>query len=240
MIHPTAIIHPNAQLDEGVKVGAYSIIDEQVIIGRDTVIGDHVKISGKTIIGQRNKIYSFALEIGHDNVIREFCTFNIGTIDDGGVTRLGNHNWIMAYVHLAHDCQVGNHTTFANNASLAGHVHVDDWAILAGFSGVHQFCRVGAHSFIGISAVVTQDVPPFVTVAGNPTSPHGVNSEGMKRRGFSAEEIMAVKRAYKKLYRSSLSLEDAKIAIKELVAEYPKMESFLDFLLQPSSRGIMR
>jgi UDP-N-acetylglucosamine acyltransferase len=135
---------------------------------------------------------------------------------------------------------VGNHTTFANNASLAGHVHVDDWAILAGFSGVHQFCRVGAHSFIGISAVVTQDVPPFVTVAGNPTSPHGVNSEGMKRRGFSAEEIMAVKRAYKKLYRSSLSLEDAKIAIKELVAEYPKMESFLDFLLQPSSRGIMR
>jgi UDP-N-acetylglucosamine acyltransferase len=257
MIHPSAIIHPKAQLDEGVQVGAYSIIDEQVTIGKDTVIGDHVKISGKTTIGQRNKIYSFAalggdpqdkkyrgentaLEIGHDNVIREFCTFNIGTVDDGGVTRLGNHNWIMAYVHLAHDCQVGNHTTFANNASLAGHVHVGDWAILAGFSGVHQFCRVGAHSFIGISAVVTQDVPPFVTVAGNPTSPHGINSEGLKRRGYSSEEIMAIKRAYRKLYRSSLSLDEAKNEIQEIVSDYPKVQLFLDFLLQPSPRGIMR
>ena len=177
MIHATAIIHPGAVLAPDVSVGAYSMIGEHVRVGAGTTIANHVCISGRTTIGQGNRIFSFcalggepqdkkyrgqdtALEIGNDNTIREFCTFNIGTVEDTGVTRLGHRNWMMAYVHLAHDCQVGNDTIFANNASLAGHATVGDWAIMGGFSGVHQFCRVGEHSFIGISAVVTQDVPP--------------------------------------------------------------------------------
>jgi UDP-N-acetylglucosamine acyltransferase len=256
MIHATAIIHPNAVLAPDVSVGAYSIIGEHVRAGAGTTIANHVCISGRTTIGQNNRIFSFcalggepqdkkyrgqdtALEIGDDNTIREFCTFNIGTVEDTGVTRLGHRNWMMAYVHLAHDCQVGNDTIFANNASLAGHATVGDWAIMGGFSGVHQFCRVGAHSFIGISAVVTQDVPPYVTVAGNPTTPHGINSEGLKRRGFSPEDIAAIKNAYRKLYRSALSLEDARREIALIAAEFPCVQPLLDFL-SDSQRGIMR
>ncbi len=256
MIHPSALIHPGAQLAEDVTVGAYSIIGEQVRIGPGTTIADHVCIAGRTTIGARNRIYSFsvlggtpqdkkyhgentALEVGDDNTIREFCTFNIGTEDDVGTTRLGNNNWIMAYVHLAHDCQVGNHTTFANHATLAGHVHVGDWAVLGGFVGVHQFVRVGAHSFIGISAVITQDVPPFVMVAGHPAAPHGINSEGLRRRGFGAEEIAAIKQAYRKLYRSGLSLEDARGEIDRIAEQTPRVREMLDFLAH-SSRGIVR
>jgi UDP-N-acetylglucosamine acyltransferase len=256
MIHPSAIIHPGAELASDVSVGAYAIIGPQVRIGPGTTVGDHVSITGRTTIGARNRIHGFcvlggdpqdkkyhgentALEIGDDNTIREFCTFNIGTEDDAGVTRLGNHNWIMAYVHLAHDCQVGNHTTFANHATLAGHVHVGDWTILGGFVGVHQFVRVGAHSFLGISAVITQDVPPFVMVAGHPAGPHGINSEGLRRRGFSAEEIAAIKQAYRKLYRSGLSLEEARGEIAAIARQHPRVQEMLDFLAH-SSRGIVR
>jgi len=256
MIHATAIVHPGAVLAPDVCVGAYSVIGEHVRVGAGTTIANHVCISGRTTIGQGNRIFSFcalggepqdkkyrgqdtALEIGNDNTIREFCTFNIGTAEDTGVTRLGHRNWMMAYVHLAHDCQVGNDTIFANNASLAGHATVGDWAIMGGFSGVHQFCRVGEHSFIGISAVVTQDVPPYVTVAGNPTTPHGINSEGLKRRGFSPEDIAAIKQAYRKLYRSGLSLEDARQEIALIAAEFPHVQILLDFL-SGSQRGIMR
>lgn len=256
MIHPTALIHPGAVLASDVSVGAYSIIGEQAHVGAATTIADHVRISGRTTIGANNRIFSFcalggepqdkkyrgqdtALEIGDDNTIREFCTFNIGTVEGAGVTRLGHRNWIMAYVHLAHDCQVGNDTIFANNASLAGHATVGDWAIMGGFSGVHQFCRVGEHSFIGISAVVTQDVPPYVTVAGNPTAPYGINSEGLKRRGFLPEDIAAIKNAYRKLYRSALSLEDARKEIALIAAEFPRVQPLLDFL-SDSQRGIMR
>ncbi len=256
MIHPSAIIHPKATLAPDVRVGAYSLIGEQVRIGPGTVIGDHVRIAGRTSIGARNQIHSFcalggipqdkkyhgeptALEIGDDNTIREFCTFNIGTDEDVGVTRLGNHNWMMAYVHLAHDCQVGNHTTFANHATLAGHVSVGDWCILGGFVGVHQFVQIGAHSFLGISAVITQDVPPFVMVAGHPAAPHGINSEGLRRRGFEAEEISAIKQAYRKLYRSGLSLEQAREEIALLATGTPRVQLLLDFLAR-STRGIVR
>ncbi len=256
MIHPSALIHPGARLADDVTVGAYSIIGEQVRIGPGTTIADHVSITGRTTIGARNRIHSFsvlggapqdkkyhgentALEVGDDNTIREFCTFNIGTEDDVGTTRLGNNNWIMAYVHLAHDCQVGNHTTFANHATLAGHVHVGDWAVLGGFVGVHQFVRVGAHSFIGISAVITQDVPPFVMVAGHPAAPHGINSEGLRRRGFGAEEIAAIKQAYRKLYRTGLSLEEARGEIARIAEQAPRVQEMLDFLTH-SSRGIVR
>lgn len=254
--HHTALIHPDAQLAADVEIGAYSIIGPQVVIEAGTIVDDHVRIMGRTRIGQRNRIHSFcslggdpqdkkyrgenaALQIGDDNTIREFCTFNIGTDDDAGVTRLGNHNWIMAYVHLAHDCQVGNHTTFANHATLAGHVHVGDWVTLGGFVGVHQFVRIGAHGFIGISAVITQDIPPYLLVAGNPSKPHGINSEGLKRRGFGSEQIEAVKRAYRRLYRSGLSFEEAQLEIAELAKEQPCLVDFVTFLGQ-ATRGILR
>ena len=210
MIHPTALVHPGARLANGVEFGAYSIIGEHVEIGAGTRIGPHVVIAGHTRLGESNRVFQFCslgeepqdkkyageptrLEIGDHNVIREFCSFNVGTAQDVGVTRLGDHNWIMAYVHLAHDCQVGNHTIFANNATLAGHVQVGDYAILGGFTGVHQFCRVGAHVITGIASVVRQDIPPFLTVAGNPLTPFGINSEGLKRRGYSSESLAALK-----------------------------------------------
>lgn len=254
--HPTAIIHPEACVAADVCIGAYSIIGPQVSIGSGSVIQDYVRISGRTTIGQRNRIYSYcalggdpqdkkyrgedsALEIGDDNTIREFCTLNLGTDDDAGVTRLGSHNWIMAYVHLAHDCQVGSHTTLANHATLAGHVHLGDWVTLGGFVGVHQFVRVGAHSFIGISAVITQDVPPYLLVAGNPASPHGINAEGLKRRGFSPEQLTSLKQAYRKLYRSGLSMEQAQQEIGVLAQAHPCVGPFRDFL-EHSTRGILR
>lgn len=256
MIHPTAIIHPGARLGNGVRVGPYSIIGEHVDIGDNTWIGPHVVIEGRTSIGRENQIFQFCsigaipqdkkyageptrLEIGDRNVIREYCSFNLGVPGAGGITTMGSDNWIMAYVHVAHDCHVGNNTTFANNATLAGHVEVGDWATLGGFTGVHQFVRVGAHSFCGVSTVLLQDLPPFVTVSGNPCAPHGINSEGLKRRGYSADSILAVKRAYKTLYRSGLSLEEARKHIAAAAATEPALQIFSDFLATPG-RGIVR
>jgi UDP-N-acetylglucosamine acyltransferase len=255
-IHPTAIVHPGARLGKDVEIGAYSLVGEHVEIGDGSRVGPHVVINGHTRIGVGNRIFQFCsigeepqdkkyageptrLEIGDHNVIREFCTFNIGTAQDTGVTRMGDDNWIMAYVHIAHDCEVGNHTIFANNATLAGHVHIDDYAILGGFTGVHQFCRVGAHVITGIASVVRQDVPPFLTVAGNPLAPHGVNSEGLKRRGFSPEALAGLKRAYKTLYKSGLSLADAQAAIAAEAENLPELKPLADFLAV-SGRGIVR
>jgi UDP-N-acetylglucosamine acyltransferase len=255
-IHPTALIEPGARLGENVTIGAYSIVGPHVEVGDNTWIGPHVVLTGHTKIGRDNRIYQFCsigevpqdkkygdeptrLEIGDRNTIREFCTFNCGTSQDVGVTRMADDNWIMAYVHVAHDCQVGSHTIFANNATLGGHVHIGDWAILGGFVGVHQFCRVGAHSFSGVGSVLTQDLPPFVTCAGNPCAPHGVNSEGLKRRGYSPEAITAIKRAYKTLYRSQLSLAEARVQLEEAAVATPELLPLVEFLAVPG-RGIVR
>jgi UDP-N-acetylglucosamine acyltransferase len=256
-IHPTALIDPGARLGENVTVGAYSVIGADVEIGDGTWIGPHVVINGPTRIGRDNRIFQFSslgempqdkkyggeptrLEIGDRNTIREFCTVNRGTTQDAGVTRVGNDNWIMAYVHLAHDCQIGNNTIFANNAQLAGHVHVGDWAILGGFTVIHQFVRIGAHCITGMGTILLQDVPPYVTVGGNPAAPHGINSEGLKRRGFSAAAITGLRRAYKTLYRSGLKLEEAAAAIAdEAQGELAPLAMLSDFLAAPG-RGIIR
>ncbi len=259
-IHPTAIVDPAAQLEDDVEVGAYTLIGPDVSIGAGTRVGPHVVIDGITQIGRENTIYQFSsigappqdkkyageptrLEIGDRNTIREFCTFNRGTSQDVGVTRLGNDNWIMAYVHLAHDCQIGNHTIFANNAQLAGHVHVGDWAIMGGFSNVHQFCKIGAHAMVGMSTSLTQDVPPFVILSGNPAAAHGINSEGLKRRGFSQEAINAIRHAYKLIYKSGLTLDQAKAALQEQELAAPEFEPHMKLLrefLENVTRGIVR
>ncbi len=255
-IHSTALVSPGARLGEDVDIGAYTLVGEHVEIDEGTRVGPHAVITGHTRIGRDNRIFQFVslgeepqdkkyageptrLEIGDHNVIREFCTFNTGTVQDAGVTRIGSHNWIMAYVHIAHDCVVANHTIFANNASLAGHAHVDDYAILGGFTGVHQFCRVGAHVITGIASVVRQDIPPYFTVAGSPAQPHGINSEGLKRRGFSPEAITAIKRAYKALYKSGLTLADAQAIIAQEAKGTPELVRLAEFLAQPG-RGIVR
>jgi UDP-N-acetylglucosamine acyltransferase len=255
-IHPTALVHPDARLAEDVEIGAYSIIGEHVEIGAGTAIGPHVVIHGHTCIGKHNRIFQFnslgeipqdkkyaneatRLEIGDHNTIREFCTFNLGTVQDGGVTRIGNHNWMMAYVHLAHDCQVGDHTIFANNAQLAGHVEVNDYAILGGFTVVHQYVKIGAHVITGMGSILLQDLPPYVLASGNPAAPHGTNSEGLKRRGYSSAAIMAIKRAYKTLYKSGLSFDEAKAAIQAQSTEHPELALMSDFLNR-SQRGIVR
>jgi len=256
MLHPTAIIHPDAKLADDVQVGAYSIIGEHVEIGAGTVVGPHVVIDGRTRIGQSNRIFQFCslggipqdkkysneptrLEIGDHNIFREYCTINIGTVQDVGVTRIGNRNWIMGYVHVAHDCQVGNHTVLANCTQLAGHVTVGDYAILGGFTGVHQYVKVGAHIITGVSTVLLQDIPPYVLASGNPAVPHGINSEGLKRREFSSESIKAIKQAYKTLYRSGLSLDEAKAALQSQLADHAELQPLVDFLAT-STRGIIR
>ena len=256
MIHPTAIVDGKARLAAGVTVGPYTVIDGEVEVGEGTTIGAHNVITGRTRIGRDNRIFHFcsigeanqdkkykgeptSVEIGDRNTIREYVSINRGTAQDVGVTRVANDNWIMAYVHIAHDCRVGSHTVFANNATLAGHVEVGDHAVLGGFSGFHQFVKVGAHVMVGISAVVTQDIPPFITVAGNPTAPFGVNSEGLKRRGFSPEAIAALKVAYKTLYRSGLSLAEARAELDRQGGESPEVRSFADFIGR-STRGILR
>ena len=255
-IHPTAIVHPDAKLAAGVDIGAYSVIGQHVEIGEGTRIGPHVVVDGHTRLGRDNRVFQFAsigaqpqdkkyageptrLEIGDRNQIREFCTFNCGTTQDGGVTRLGNDNWMMAYVHLAHDCQVGNNTIFANNAQLAGHVKVGDFAILGGFTAVHQFVRIGAHSITGLGSVLLQDLPPYVTASGNPAAAHGINSEGLKRRGYSAEAITAIRRAYKTLYKSGLKLVEAQTTIAAAAREAAELELLSQFLAD-SGRGIVR
>jgi UDP-N-acetylglucosamine acyltransferase len=256
MIHPTALVDPGAKLGANVRIGAYSIIGPDVEIGDNTEVGPHVVVKGHTRIGRDNRIFQFCslgevpqdkkyagedtrLEIGDRNTIREFCTFNLGTAQDAGVTRIGDDNWIMAYVHIAHDCQVGNKTTFANNTQLAGHVHVDDWAILGGFTGVHQFCRVGAHVMTAVGSVVLQDVPPYLMAAGNTAQPYGINVEGLKRRGFTSEAITALKRAYRTIYKSGLMLEEAKAKLVEDAKSHPEIQLFVDFL-NISKRGIIR
>lgn len=256
MIDPRAIIDPKAELAADVHIGAFSIIGPDVVIGAGTWVGPHVVINGPTRIGRDNKIFQFSslgempqdkkyqgeptlLEIGDRNVIREFCTFNRGTVQGGGVTRIGHDNWIMAYVHLAHDCLIGNQTIFANNASLAGHVVVEDQVILGGFTQVHQFCTLGAHSFTAFGSGVAKDVPPYVMVAGHPGAPHGLNVEGLRRRGFSSETIAQLRRAYKLLYRSNLILKDAIEQMRGLAEATPEVGEMIRFL-EKSSRGIVR
>ena len=256
MIHPSAIVHPRAKLASGVSVGPYSIIGEHVEIGEGTTVGAHVVIDGRTRIGRNNRIFSHsalggepqdkkyageatALEIGDGNTIREFCTFNCGTAQDAGTTRIANDNWLMAYVHVAHDCQVGSHTIFANAASIAGHVHVGDYAILGGFTGVHQFVLIGAHSMTAGATLLLKDLPPYVMAAGNECKPFGINAEGLKRRGFSEDQIAEIRRAYKTLYRSGFTLEEARNAIAEQAQKEPALKLLVEFL-ERSTRGIVR
>lgn len=259
-IHPSAIVDPKAELDSSVEVGAFSIIGPNVAIGAGTVVGPHVVIEGHTTIGKDNKFFQFSsigaapqdkkwageptrLEVGDRNTVREFCTFNLGTAQDKGVTRLGDDNWISAYVHLAHDCQVGSNTIFSNNAQLAGHVEVGDWAILSGYAGVHQFCKIGAHAFIGMYTSLTQDVPPFVLVSGNPAGARGINIEGLKRRGFTRAQIDGIRAAYKLVYRSNLTLEEAKAALAEeekLSADAAGPIGAMREFLGLATRGIVR
>jgi len=256
MIHPSAIVHPGAQIAPDVEIGPYSIIGEHVRIGAGTRIAAHVVIEGHTQIGRDNRIAAFSvlggapqdkkyageptrLEVGDRNTIREFCTFSTGTAQDVGVTRVGSDNWIMSYSHIAHDCQIGDNTIFANNTQLAGHVHVGAFAVLGGFTGVHQFVRIGAHSMIGGGSMLRQDVPPYVTVAGNPPKAFGINAEGLRRRGFTEETIAGISRAYKTLYRSGLSLADARAEIGSKAAGLEALRILADFLAE-APRGIVR
>jgi UDP-N-acetylglucosamine acyltransferase len=255
-LHPTALVDANAELAADVQVGAYSVIGPAVRIGAGTTVGPHVVIAGRTTIGERNRIFQFAsigdipqdrkyggeptaTVIGDDNVIREYVSIHAGTAQDRGTTTIGHRNWLLGYVHIAHDCVIGNDTTFSNNAQLAGHVVIGDYATLGGFTGVHQFCRVGAHAMVAAGAIVLRDVPPFVTVAGYPAKPAGTNSEGLRRRGYSAGEIAAVRRAYKTLYREGLSLEDARAALAATAPSTPVIGPLVAFLAQ-SARGIVR
>jgi UDP-N-acetylglucosamine acyltransferase len=255
-IHSTAIIDASAELDSSVEVGPYTVIGANVKIEAGTRIAGHVVINGSTIIGKNNQIFQFSslgeapqdkkykgeptlLEIGDNNTIREFCTFNRGTVQDKGTTKIGNDNWIMAYVHIAHDCQIANHTIFANNSSLAGHVDVDDYAILGGFTLIHQFCKIGSHVITAVGSVVFKDIPPYVTAAGYDAKPHGINAEGLKRRGFNSESILQIKRAYKALYRNGLTLEEAKVELAAMQIFTPEIGLLTDFL-NVSTRGIVR
>jgi UDP-N-acetylglucosamine acyltransferase len=261
-IHPTALVDAGAELDASVTVGPYTVIGPHVRIGAGTSVGPHCVIEGHTTIGRDNRIFQFnslgaipqdkkyggepcELVIGDRNTIREFCTFNIGSPGDVGVTRVGDDNWIMAYVHLAHDCQVGNNTIFANNAQLAGHVHVGDWVILGGFTVVHQFVRIGAHSMTAMCSLLFADLPPFVMCQGQPAAARSMNYEGLRRRGFSPERIAGVKSMHKALYRQDLSLEAAQAQIAAISQAQPQCEPDVrmmnDFLQQTSAqRGIVR
>jgi UDP-N-acetylglucosamine acyltransferase len=255
-IHPTAIVDKRARLGANVTVGPYTIIDGDVEVGDGTTIGSHNVITGHTRIGRDNRIFHFCsigeanqdkkykgeptrVEIGDRNTLREYCSVNRGTVGGHSLTRMGDDNFIMAYCHIAHDCEVGNQTVFANNATLAGHVTVGDWAILGGFVGVHQFVKVGAHVMLGISSVITQDVPPYLLVAGNPAAPHGTNARGLSRRGFSPEAVTGLKRAYKTLYRSGLSLAEAVRQLEAQAAQVAEVRPLLDFIAA-SERGIIR
>ena len=256
MIHSTAIISDSAKIGDDVEIGPYSVVGDNVEIGRGTRIDSHVVVNGPTTIGPDNHIYQFAsigddpqdkkyageptrLLVGDRNTIREFTTISRGTAQDIGDTILGDDNWIMAYVHIAHDCVIGNKTIMANNVTLAGHVHVDDWVIFGGFSGAHQFCRIGAHWLLGICAGVNSDVPAYTMVAGQPASPRGINSEGLKRRDFSEEQIRNIKHAYRLVYRKGIKLADAIDEIDELSKTQSELVVFLESL-RSSERGIIR
>ena len=256
MIHATALVDSAARIGADVGIGAYSVIGPEVEIGARTTIGPHVVIEGATRIGCDNRIFQFAslgaepqdkkfrgerseLLIGDRNVIREFTTFNRGTVDGGGATRIGDDNWIMAYVHIAHDCVIGNQVVFANNATLAGHVEIGDFVILGGFTGVHQFCKIGAHAFTGMGSLINADVPPFVIVAGSYAKPRGINSEGLKRRGFDAARIAAIKRAYRTLYVAGAPLAEARAKLAEQARESGDVAVLLDFI-ERSERSLAR
>jgi UDP-N-acetylglucosamine acyltransferase len=256
LIDPKAVVDSTAKIDGSVYIGAYAIIGADVEIGRGTRIEPHTVIKGPTVIGADNHIFQFAsigddpqdkkyagektrLVIGDRNTIREYCTLNRGTIQDEGVTTIGNDNWIMAYCHVAHDCVVGNHTIFANNASIAGHVRVGDYAILGGFTAVHQFCRIGAHTLSSMFSYVTKDVPAYVTISGRPAEPRGINSEGLKRRNFTADQIRNIREAYRIVYRQELKLDEAIAQLTPLVGEQPEIKPFVDSL-RDGSRGLAR
>lgn len=256
MIDPRAVVDSSARLAAGVTVGAFSVIGPQVEIGAGTWIGPHAVIQGPTRIGRDNRIFQFAsiggipqdkkyggeptwLEIGDRNTFFEFVTVNRGTAQDKGRTIVGNDNWIMAYVHIAHDCLLSDNVILANNTTLAGHVTIEDWAILGGFTKVHQFCRIGAHSFTGMNVDITRDIPPYVIVSGTPVEPHGINTEGLQRRGFTAEQIRNIKSAYRILYRSELRLEEVLERLREPAATQPEVARMLKFL-ETSERSITR
>ena len=255
-VHSTAIVAASAKLADDVVIGPYTVVGADTTIGAGTTIGAHVVIADRTSIGRGNRVFQFAsvgeipqdrkytgdptrTVIGDGNVIREFVTIHAGTAQDKGVTTIGDGNWLLAYSHIAHDCVIGNGTTFSNNAQLAGHVIIDDYAVLGGFVGVHQFCRVGMHAMLAAGSIVLQDVPPYVTVSGSPATPRGTNSEGLRRRGFSADDIAAIKRAYKTLYRKNLALDDARAQIAASAAAVPALHALTAFLETPG-RGIVR
>ncbi len=255
-IHPTAIIDSRARLASDVTIGPYTVVDGDVEIGEGTTVGAHCVLTGHTRIGRENRLFHFCsigeanqdkkyqgeptrLEIGERNTIREYVSINRGTVQDEGVTRVGDDNWIMAYAHIAHDCRVGNRTTIANCTQLAGHVHVGDWATLGGFTGVHQYVKIGAHVMTGVSSVVLLDIPPYVTVGGNPLAPHGINAEGLKRRGFTPEAVAALRAAYKTLYKSGLLLAEARAELEKQAAASPEVRAVLEFL-GAATRGIVR
>jgi UDP-N-acetylglucosamine acyltransferase len=254
--HSSAIVAAGAKIAAGVEIGPFTVVGPDVTVGEGSVIGAHVVLAGRTTLGRNNRVFSFAsigdipqdrkytgdptrTVIGDENVIREFVSINAGTAQDKGVTTIGNGNWLLAYSHVAHDCVIGNRTTFSNNAQLAGHVVVDDDAILGGFVGVHQFCRIGAHAMVAAGSIVLQDVPPYVTAAGYPAKPHGTNNEGLRRSGFSSDQILAIKRAYKILYRSQLTLEAAREQIAADAQSVPELQLLAAFLETPG-RGIIR
>ena len=256
MIHPQAIVHPGTQIAVGVEIGPFTVVGPDVEIGEGTWIGPHVVINGPTRIGRQNRIYQFAslgeapqhlgykneptrLEIGDRNIIREYCTFSRGTVAGGGVTRVGNDNFIMAYCHVAHDCRVGNNTIFANCASLAGHVTIGDYAMLGGFTVAHQFCRIGAHCMTALGTIAFMDIPPCVTASGNPAEPHGLNLRGLKRRGFSDKSIESLRQAYKILYKSKLKLTEAITRLEALSEQSKEVGHFVSFI-KDSERGIIR
>jgi UDP-N-acetylglucosamine acyltransferase len=256
VIDPKAIVSPKAELAEGVTVGPYTVIEDGVQIGKGTWIGPHAVIKGPTTIGEDNKIFQFSsigdapqdlkykgeptrLEIGSRNVFREFTTMNRGTVGGGGLTVIGSDNLFMAFTHVAHDCRVGNKIVMANYATLAGHVELGDWVIMGGYSGTHQFTKVGAHAFIGNNAAVTRDVPPYVMAVGTPAVPHSINSEGLKRRGFSPEQIRNLKNAYRILYRSDLKLDEAVSQLKQLADSQPELQPMIDFIAA-STRSLVR
>ncbi len=255
-IHSTAVISDSAKIAEDVEIGAFCVIGDDVEIGRGTRIGSHVVISGPTTIGEDNRIYQFAsvgddpqdkkyrdeptkLFIGDRNTIREYCTISRGTVQGEGFTRLGDDNWIMAYVHIAHDCIIGSQCIMANNATLAGHVTVGDYVIFAGFSGAHQFCKIGAHAFLGMYCGTNRDVPAYLMVAGVPAIPRGINSEGLKRRGFDADQLRNIKNAYRIVYRQRKKLHAAIDEIAVLVKDQPELDIFLESL-RSSERGVVR
>lgn len=255
-IHPTALVAAGAKLAPDVRIGAYTIVGGEVEIGSGTTVAEHVVLRGRTRIGANNRIFQFnsigdipqdkkfggeptELVIGDGNTIREFCTFNTGTMQDRGVTRIGHRNWIMAYVHVAHDCVIGDDTVLANGVTLAGHVEVGDFTILGGFTAVHQHCRIGAHCMLGGGSIVLRDVPPFVIANGNSAAPHGVNTQGLKRRGYTAEAIAAIRRAYKTLYKSGLLFDEARTQLAAETAAHPELLPLVEFLATPG-RGIIR